>query len=145
MSIYLYPNNGFTMLPFGQLIHRTVAVEWLIYHPGPAGASKGSRAALVDTVWYPVYSFTKIRKNNRAVPCRLPGGTLIRPSGSLTGYLRFDENAGRNGSSLFDTPVPVRVVKMVASPVKSEGSRPSTVRKWPKYPFLLTVGGSIVI
>ena len=65
------------------------------------------------------------------------GGALMRLSGSCTGCLR--------GSSLFNTPAPVRAVKIVLVPVKSKGSRPGTVLNWPKYPYLLAVRGMGVI
>ena len=104
-----------------------------------AGAPKGSRAAPVHIVRYAVYLFTKIGKKLNAqftepVLGRAPYATLRVLNGLFTGR-RFDENTGKIGSSLFDTPAPVRVVKIVPAPSKSEGSRAGTVRIWPKYPF----------
>ena len=62
----------------------------------------------------------------RPVPGRVPCATRRAFHMLFTGY-RFDENAGRNGSSLFDTPAPGRVGKIVSAPVKSEGSRSRAV------------------
>ena len=42
--------------------------------------------------------------------------------GLFTGFW-FDENAGRIWNSLFDTPAPVGVVKIVLAPVKSGANR----------------------
>ena len=47
---------------------------------GPAEAPKGSRAAPLDTVRFPVYLYTKVGKNNRAVPGTL-AGSLCDPPG----------------------------------------------------------------
>ena len=112
--------------------------EYVIRDPlGIRGGAERTPPA-VGIARYPIYLFTKIGKNNRALPGRAPYATLRVLNGLFTGC-RFDENAGKVGISLFDTPAPVRVVRIVPAPVKSEGSRLRTVRKWPKF-FTRRVG-----
>ena len=78
-----------------------------------------------------VYLFTKIGKKYsrgaQPVSRQVPQTTLRVLNGLFTGC-RLDENAGRIWGSLFGTPAPVRVMKIVPVPVKSEGSRPGTVK-----------------
>ena len=134
---------------------RTVAARWLTYHPGPSRGPRGRGKAADRHPWTPYGSryiyWLKSAKEiarcpavYRTVPRRVPYATRRVFHGLFTGY-RFEENAGRIGSSVFGTPAPVRVVKIVPAPVKSEGSRSGAVRKWPIYPFLLAVRGPGVI
>ena len=89
----------------------------------------GNRAAPLDTVRFPVYLFTKIGKNNRAVPGTRAGSlyATLRVFNGLFTANRFDENACKIWSSLFDTPGPVRVLKIVPAPVETEGGQPGIV------------------
>ena len=115
---------------------------------GSARAPEGSRPAPLDTVRCPLYLMTKIcdkeSRGARPFAGRAPYATRRVFQGLFTAY-RFEQNAGRIGSSVLDTPAPVRVLKIVPAPTESEGSQTGTVRKWPKYPFLLAVRGPGVI
>ena len=148
-----------SILPFGVCagilyIGRTLFGSRLVINitpvtfQGSARAPKGSRPAPLDNVGCPLYLLTKIVEKEslgaRPVPARAPYATRRVFHGLFTGH-RFELNAGRIVSTVFDTPAPVRVLKIVLAPAESEGSRTGTVRKWPKYPFLLTVRGPGVI
>ena len=93
-----------SILPFGDrtgnlLIGRTPDSYRQVINISPGtrqglevAPAAGSRAAPVDTARCLVYLFTKIGKNNRTVPVRVPagypGGPIMRPAGPFTCCLR---------------------------------------------------------
>ena len=143
--------NATVQRPVGEFIDWTVAAGWSIYAYRLRGPRR-HRKALVDTVRYPVYLITKIDKNNRAVPLRLPAGTQAGPLCDPPGLERvvywlpvWWKRRENNWVKALRHTGARMVVKIVSATLKSEGSRSGTVRKWPKYPFLLAARGPGVI
>ena len=120
---------------------------------GSARAPKGSRPVPLDTVRCPLYLLTKIGEKEsrgaRPFAGRSPGGPLMQPAGSFTGCLRATDSnktPGELGAASSTHRRPYGFLKIIVpAPEESEGSRTCTVRKWPKYPFLLAVRGPGVI
>ena len=114
---------------------------------GSARAPKGSRPAPLDTVRRPLYLLTKIGEKEsrgaRPFAGRSPGGPLMQPNGSFTGCLRatgLNKTPGELRAASSTHRRPYGFLKL-----SRRRSRTGTVRKWPKYLFLLAVRGPGVI
>ena len=107
----------------------------------------GSWSAPIDAVWRPAHLSTKIGKYNRAVHGSLRADARAGPYCDPPGLERVvyalpvDERRENWGQPLRHTGAHTCCENCPAS-VKSEGNRTGTVRKWPKYPFLLAVLGT---
>ena len=92
---------------------------------GSARAPEGIRAASGDTVRYPLYLFTKIGKNNRAVLGRYPGGALMRPSESCTDCslaAGFMKTLGELGTASSTNRRPYGLLKLSRHPWNRKGA-----------------------
>ena len=113
---------------------------------GPVRGPKDSRAAPLSTARRLSMFFHENWQKNRAEPARPPAGARTGPlgchHGPSTGFLRPNGQMKRPGESGAASSAPRRPYgwwKMSRCPWEPWGSRPGTVRNWPKCLFLLAV------
>ena len=118
-----------------QFIHRADPVRWplgdYLYHPGPFRGLHRRRKAAGQHPWIPYGSRYIYWLKSAKEIARCPGGPLMQPARFFKDCLQatgLNKTLGELGAAFLTQPAPVRVVKIVPAPAKSEGSRPGTVR-----------------